>query len=264
MPLYRAEGIVIRTWKYAEADLIVSCYSRELGKIRGIAKGARRMISRFGSSLQPFSHVMLQLYAKEGESLYVIRNADVLHSFFSLSREWERLATAGRLVGLGDIVTPEAERNEELFNLLLDALHLVAGAPDPARVATLVAVKLLALSGYEPELERCAKCGEPTGGGGIAFSASLGGIVCAPCARDRLEILPISNGALQFLRRALILSLEKGQRLRLGKQMREEVGRVLAGAYRAAVGEDRRLLRFLDIGGSEKERTKVRSAGKTA
>jgi len=173
MPLYRAEAIVIRSWRYAEADLIVSFYSRDLGKIRGIAKGARKMASRFGSSLQPFSHVMLQLFAKEGGSLHHIRSVDVLHSFFSLAGEWERLERGARLLGLVDLVTPEAEQNDELFTLLLHALHLLAGTSDPARVTTLVAIKLLALSGYEPELERCAQCGKRVNGRAILFSPSL-------------------------------------------------------------------------------------------
>lgn len=263
MPLYRAEAIVIRSWRYAEADLIVSFYSRDLGKIRGIAKGARKMTSRFGSSLQPFSHVMLQLFAKEGESLHRIRGVDVLHSFFSLAGEWERLETGARLLGLVDFVTPEAEQNDELFTLLLDALHLLAGTSDPDRVTTLVAIKLLAISGYEPELERCAQCGKQVNGRPISFLPSAGGVVCAGCTKE--EALPLSRGTLQFLRRALTLSLEKGQRLRAGSRMRGEVRGVLLGAYGAAIGEDPRLPRLLDVSSAETKRGGVaRQAGRAS
>jgi len=263
MSLYRVEAIVMRTWRYAEGDIIASCYSRELGKIRGIARGARRIPSHFGLSLQLLTHAILQFYIRPSDALYRIQNADVIHSFFSLASEWERLQIGARLVGLVDVVTPEAERNDQLFDLVLGALHLTASAPHPARVTPLFALRLLCLSGYEPELDRCAKCAGVADHGPIAFSPSAGGVMCPRCAKGQSEVLPLSPGTLKFLRRAQGISLEQGMRLRTGRQMGREVARVLLSAYAAAIGGDPRLHFLLGVEGEQGRPAGVSAARRT-
>ncbi len=247
MPVHSGEAIVIRSWRYGEADLIVSAYSREFGKIRCIAKGARRSRSRFGLSLQQFNHAMLQLFVKEKGTLHQIRGVDVLQSFFTLASEWEKLKAAAMVVGLIDLVTPEAEPSDKVFDLLLETLHLLQGTSDPDRVAVSAAIKLLALSGYEPELEMCVRCTELPDERPAVFLPSAGGIVCSKCALDSDVAIPLSHGTVRFLRKALTLSLQKGQRLRLGKKMRQEVQRILFAAYGAAIGESSRLAALLEL-----------------
>jgi DNA repair protein RecO (recombination protein O) len=175
MPLYKEQGIVLRSIKLGEADKIVSILTQGSGKIRAVAKGIRKTNSKFGGRLEPFTHVSLLLY--QGRSLDTITQAEILSPFRTLRGTFDLIAAGETMLEAVDKVAEEHERNVRLFLLLLGGMRALDASPhDPAAVAESFLLKLLSLSGFHPSLSACAVCGVP--GPHEWFSAGQGGVVC--------------------------------------------------------------------------------------
>jgi DNA repair protein RecO (recombination protein O) len=182
MPLYKEQGIVLRSMKLGEADKIVTILTQGAGKVRGVAKGIRRTTSKFGARLEPLTHVSLLMYRGQS-SLDTITQTEILSSFRAIRHDFERIAAGETMLEATDKVAEEHERNVRLFMLLLNGLRALDGQPrDPAAVAESFLLKLLSLSGFHPSLSACAVCGTP--GPHPWFSAGQGGVVCDGCTED--------------------------------------------------------------------------------
>src|SRR5256712_7967381 len=100
MPLLKTPAIVLKSRKWGDADRIVTFFTLKHGKVRGVARGARRMKSRFGGTLEPFVYCDLVLYEKPGDSLYRVSQTDVREAFHPLRSSLETIAGAARLANL--------------------------------------------------------------------------------------------------------------------------------------------------------------------
>ena len=159
MGLVETEAIVLRTYKLAEADKIVVCLTRDAGVVRGVARGARRMKSRFGASLEPFTLVSLSYFAKEGRELVSVRQAEILRSYFGLAGDAETVALLEYLTELALEFAPPHEPNEKLFRMVRACLDAVAETPaDVHALARYYELWILKLSGFLPDLRACASC----------------------------------------------------------------------------------------------------------
>ncbi len=175
MPLYKEQGIVLRSHKLGEADKIVTILTQGSGKVRAVAKGIRKTRSRFGARLEPFTHVSLLLY--RGKSLDTVTQAEIISPFVRLRGSFDLIAAGETMLEATDRVAEEHERNVRLFLLLLAGLRsLDRGPRDPAAVAEAFLLRLLSLSGFHPSLSACAVCGAP--GPHEWFAAGQGGVVC--------------------------------------------------------------------------------------
>src|SRR6266581_2375235 len=121
MPLYKEQGIVLRSVKLGEADKIVSILTQGSGKVRGVAKGIRRTNSKFGARLEPFTHVSLLLY--QGRNLDTVTQAEIVSPFRSVRADFSLIAAGETMVEAVDKVAEEHERNVRLFLLLLSGLR---------------------------------------------------------------------------------------------------------------------------------------------
>jgi DNA repair protein RecO (recombination protein O) len=194
MPLYKEQGIVLRSIKLGEADKIVSILTQGSGKIRAVAKGIRKTNSRFGARLEPFTHVSLLLYT--GRNLDTITQAEIVSPFRRVRGEFGLIAAGETMLEAVDKVAEEHERNIRLFLLLLGGLRALENGPrDPAAVAESFVLKLLSLSGFHPSLSGCAGCGRP--GPHQWFSAGQGGVVCDECVEH--EAGRVSPAAVAWL-----------------------------------------------------------------
>ena len=194
MPLYRETGVVLRTYKLGEADRIVVFLTEGRGKVRAVAKGVRKTKSRFGSRLEPISHIALQLY--EGRELDNVTQAETLDHFRPIREDLERVARATALLEVVDQVAQEGEPNPGLYRMLVGALRSLAAHSSPLLVTGFY-WKLLAMEGFRPMLETCAGCGSD--GPFVAFDLGEGGVLCRSCRRGA----PISPEALALVRRIL-------------------------------------------------------------
>jgi DNA repair protein RecO (recombination protein O) len=160
MRLVTTDAIVLRTYNLAESDRIVVCLTRATGLVRGVAKGARRMKSRFGAALEPFTVVRLAYHEKENRDLVAISSAEILKSHFELNVKPE---TGEVLAYMGELINefaPPHEADERMFRMLsacLDALALAEGSE--RQLTRYFEIWLLRLSGLFPDLRACAECG---------------------------------------------------------------------------------------------------------
>lgn len=177
MGLYRDRGIVLRTYKLGEADRIVVVLTEEHGKVRAVAKGARKTRSRLGARLEPVSHAALLLYQGRGE-LETVSQAELIDGFASIRGDLDRLTRAAAILEASDLAAHEHEPDPRRYHMLLGALRSLAAHPAPLLVPAYF-WKLLAHEGVRPELDVCVSCGaaEPL----VAFDAGQGGVTCRAC-----------------------------------------------------------------------------------
>ena len=183
MQPYRDDGIVLRTQKLGEADRIITILGRTTGRIRAVAKGVRRTKSRFGARLEPFTHVDLMLHP--GRSLDIITQAEVIRPYGEpLTGDYPRYTAGVAMLETAERFTPE-EKEPALRQLLLLIGGLRAlgdGEHDPRLVLDAFLLRSLAVAGYAPALEECARCGAPGRERRLpAFAFAAGGMVCASC-----------------------------------------------------------------------------------
>jgi DNA repair protein RecO (recombination protein O) len=192
--LYRDAGVVLRTIKLGEADRIITFLTEGRGKVRAVAKGVRKTKSRFGSRLEPMSHIALQLY--EGRELDTVTQAETIDHFRPIREDLERVGRATALLEVVDQVAQEGEPNAALYRMLVGALRSLAAQSSPLLVAGFY-WKLLSQEGFRPMLETCASCGSD--GPFVAFDLAEGGVLCRSCRRGT----PLSEDALALVRRIL-------------------------------------------------------------
>lgn len=188
MPLFRDEAIVLRTHKLGEADRIITLLTRRHGRIRAVARGVRRTTSRWGSRLEPFTHVDLQL--AEGRSLDVVTQAETKGAYAAaIGNDYDRYTAGTAMLETAErLVVEEREPAVQQYLLLLGAMRAMAtGERRPGHVLDSYFLRSLAVAGYAPALRSCAHCGrEPGEGGSTAtshrwFNPSMGGVLCSTC-----------------------------------------------------------------------------------
>jgi DNA repair protein RecO (recombination protein O) len=160
MALVNTDAIILRTYNLAEADRIAVCLTRSAGLVRAVAKGARRMKSRFGAALEPFTLIRLAFYERENRDLVSISSAEILKSHFNLAAEVE---VSEVLAYIGELVAefaPPHEANEKLFRMVTACVEALETSPASSRlVLRYFEVWLLRLAGLFPDVRSCAECG---------------------------------------------------------------------------------------------------------
>jgi DNA repair protein RecO (recombination protein O) len=178
--LYRDEAVVLRTQKLGEADRIITLLTRDTGRVRAVAKGVRRTTSRFGSRLEPFTYVDLQL--AEGRSLDVITQAETLAPYGSkIGTDYERYTAGTVMLETAErLVVEDKEPALQQFLLLIGGLRtLASGERAPSAVLDSFLLRSLSVAGYAPSFDGCARCGLE--GPHRAFSPAAGGMLCSTC-----------------------------------------------------------------------------------
>jgi DNA repair protein RecO (recombination protein O) len=178
MPVYRDEAVVLRTQKLGEADRIVTLLTRRHGRVRAVAKGVRRTASRFGARVEPFSHVDLQLY--EGRELDIVTQAETIEPYGErIASDYGRYTAGTAVLETAERLTSEErEPSLRLYLLVVGALRALAeGEHTASLVLDAFVLRAMAVAGYEPALDACARCGVP--GPHRFFSVASGGMVCA-------------------------------------------------------------------------------------
>ena len=190
---YKTDAVVLRSFRFSEADRVLHLYTHDRGRIGAVAKGVRKTKSRFGARLEPFSHVELLLHEGSGE-LHTITGASLVDAH-RLAREDSYRLSVG-LVGAEAMLRlfVEEERNERAFEALTRFYSAVDAIPpgldgraalDPLALA--FQLKLLWLSGYVPHLEGCVECGSTDEL--VGYLPRAGGAVCSACAPPETVML---------------------------------------------------------------------------
>jgi len=180
MPLYRDQGIVLRTQKLGEADRIITLFTKEHGRIRAVAKGVRRTKSRFGARHEPASYVDLQLYT--GRTFDTVTQVVSIENYGDiLSSDYQSWTIANAILEAAERFT-QAEHEPALqqYLLVVGSLKVLADKKyDPSLILDAYLLRSLSVAGYAPSLTICSRCDAP--GPHKFFSLQGGGCVCLAC-----------------------------------------------------------------------------------
>jgi DNA repair protein RecO (recombination protein O) len=159
MPLVESESIVLKTYNLAEADKIVLFLTRDHGVVRGVAKGAKRLKSRFGSGLEPFSVVTLSYFEKEVLELVSIQKADLISSYFEAASDPQFLQKFAYLSELLVLFSPPNDPNEVLYRMVRACLDAaVEDRSGLSAIGLYFEIWLLRISGLMPDWSKCSEC----------------------------------------------------------------------------------------------------------
>ncbi len=199
MPVRSVAAIVLRTYRVGEADKIAVFFTLEMGKVRGIAKGARRARSRFGGSLEIGTEIELTFFEKEGRDLSSVDRCDIVRSRFSQLGDPILATTLGYITDLADAFLPERETNKRIYRLLRAAIGALS-SPDTAETgARYFEAWLLRLSGVYPLRRTCPSCGKALQALGAWFSFDERHFTCRKCREEVPRGFPLSASSLLFL-----------------------------------------------------------------
>jgi len=177
--------------RLGEADKIVTFLGRSQGKIRAVAKGVRKTKSRFGGRLEPFTQVSLVLWKGRGD-LDTVTQVSVVEPFRIVREDLDRFAMGEIMLEACDRVVVDRAPSPRTFRLLVDALHVLVSKSSPLVLAGFL-LRLSAIAGFAPSLERCAECGAPA----AWFSPAQGGAVCSSCRTNDSE--EVGTGVLELM-----------------------------------------------------------------
>ena len=205
--LYRTPAVILKRTDLGEADRIVTFFSRDVGKIRAVAKGVRRTTSRSAGHLEPFtlSDVMFAV----GRELDVISQADTLEAFREIREDLELTTHAYYLAEVVDLLTEDRLENRDVFDTLVEGLRSLRATHDPRMVLIVFHLRLLEALGYRPELRECVSCRATIEPNRNHFSALLGGVLCPACGPREPTARDIGTSALKLLR---FVQQARGQR----------------------------------------------------
>lgn len=182
MPPVTTPAIVLSMFPYRETSRIARLATREMGLQSVIAKGASRPRSRFGPTFQLFTEGTATVLPSRSSDLHTLVQFEAERVPLGLAERLDRFASASLLAELMLHFAP-ASRHLESFELLRDALAILAAAPAAAvePVALRSLWRMVAVLGFAPELMACARCGSDPGDGAACFSPQDGGVLCARC-----------------------------------------------------------------------------------
>ncbi len=229
---YKTEGVVLRSFRFGEADRVLHLYTLDRGRLGAVAKGIRKTKSRFGARLEPLSHVELMLHQGSGE-LQTVTGVELVRSHRAVREQQYRLAVG--LLGAEAMLRlfTEQEANARAFQALtrfldlLDETQPVDGRPALEPLALSFQLKLLWLSGYLPHLTSCAECGSedvPL----VGYSPKAGGAVCSNCTEGALSLSPAGIRAIESL---LIRPFSEARDVGLTDRSARETLAVITSAY---------------------------------
>jgi len=230
---YKTEAVVLRSFRFGEADRVLHLYTADRGRIGAVAKGVRKTKSRFGARLEPLSHVELLLHEGSGE-LHTVTGAALVDPHRPAREDPYRLSVG--LVGAEAMLRlfVEQERNERAFEALTRFLTVLDGVPAGLRgraaldpLALAFQLKLLWLSGYLPHLEACVECGATDEL--VGYLPRAGGAVCSTCAPS--ETVDLAPEGFRGVRALVSSPLADAHGLGLGERAVRDALAVVVSSY---------------------------------
>jgi DNA repair protein RecO (recombination protein O) len=226
MPLWTAEALAVRHYDLGEADRIVVLLTRDRGKKRGVARGARRPRSPFAAAFEPLTHLLVTCVEREGGDLVRLRSAEVLASLLAGPAP-AALGYAEYFAELLDAAAPEAEPNERLFRLAAATAEALRAGVSVEPLARYFEYWLLRLQGVYPAITACAACGVPFGADGAVLVPGEWALRCPRCQPGE-GWATVSAAGLAFLGAAARTS----PRALAGLSLTQSVATELAAAHR--------------------------------
>jgi DNA repair protein RecO (recombination protein O) len=235
-------SILIRHRDVGEADRIVTLFTEQRGKLSAIAKGVKRLRSKFAGGLQLFSHS--QVLLAHGRSLPVVTQVQPVAMCYHLRDDMDRYAHASYAAEMVDVLTEEGDRDPAVFELLLATLHALDAGGDMPTLVRGFELRLLTQLGYGPELVGCVSCGAEVTGSAAGFAAGQGGVVCKHCLH-LTGAGPLTPTALRAMREMVRMATQELAARRLSRRTADELARVMRAFVDHQLGRPLRSAAFL-------------------
>jgi len=223
---YRTEAIVIRRRDIGEADRLLTLYSPSVGKIRVVARGARKPLSRKTGHVELYMRSTFQL--ARGKGLDIVSQVELLDSYRPIREELVKSSYASYLVELLDQFTADSDPDPDKYHLLDAALKSLAQDVNPRLLSRHYELRLLTLAGFRPRLFHCAGCGEEIKEEDQYFSADSGGLLCPACHHLDRRARPITSVAVKVLRYLQSRGWETVRDLRIRAVVVDEIEATMA------------------------------------
>jgi DNA repair protein RecO (recombination protein O) len=268
--LRRTEGIVLRTFPFGEADLIVTFLTPDFGLIKVFAKSPRKIKSRFGSSLEPLTCSRVSFWGKEDAALPRLTQSDIMHSFQTIRNNLHVFLKVSEIMELTVTLVPEKDINEKIYTLLYNTLsaieHNIAGCSGNSfsrkgsgedlqgeqkihhSIDFLVShykVKFLKYAGFAPKLDACGRCGEE----GFCFYVSQGSVLCESCAKGIGTPIEISAAMRKLYEDLLLWDTEKVQRIKPSQILLASLSEVMSMHIKYILAKSLKTEAFVYAGG---------------
>lgn len=223
--VYQTEAITLKRTNLGEADRIMTLYTPQLGKIKAIAKGARRPGSKLGGHIEPLTHSLIML--ARGRNLDIITQTQTINSFLPLRNDLWRTTWGLYTCELVDCFTEERLTNRPIFDLLLNTFNWLCEANNSELVLRYFELHLLNYLGYRPQLRQCVICNSPLQPKPNFFSPHQGGILCPDCGLQEPIVRPLSVNALKVLRLWQNCDHATARRIRISSELASEIEQVM-------------------------------------
>lgn len=240
--LQKVEGIVIRTIDYGEANKILTLYTREMGKIGVMARGAKRPKSRLSSISQLFTHGNYVFQKTSG--LGILNQGEIIHSFRDLRSELFLTAYGAYIVELLDKLTDQHDINPYLYELLLQTIGYIDEGLDYEILTRIFEIKMLRVAGIGINVDNCARCGAVEGD--FSFSIKEGGLLCQRCLYADGRSLKINFTTAKLLRLFYYFDLNRLGSISVKKETKHQLKQVLEAYYDEFSGLRLKSKRFLN------------------
>jgi DNA repair protein RecO (recombination protein O) len=244
MALHTTRGIVLARRPLGEQDRLVEFFTRDHGRVRGVARSARRPRGRLTAALEPFTLGTLVFFDTGRSELVRVDHFDIIDAFGGLRDHLDRLGRAAWVLETVARLSAERDPQPPLFGLLARGLGALARRARPDRVFAIFALRAVDLLGVRPRIDRCVACGRPFPFSEPALDVFAGGLICEGCAAGA-EAMAISGGAVGTLLRLRQLAWEEALRLRLTAELDRELTALAEGIVTRLIGQPVRAGRFL-------------------
>jgi len=240
MPAFSIEAIVLQVWPAGEADVLVDFLTPAQGRLRGVAKGAKKSRKRFVNCLGPACWVRLRLFDKTTNLWVRLEAGELIDGFEDIRKDFRKWGAAGFLCELTRELVPIRDPNPAVFDLLRESLQSLEGRATAAEVVPIFQWKMLQLAGFALPLNGCPGCGKKGSDFPKAvFSSRRGALLCPDCGSGE-EGPTLSPGTLHSLRQVDRLEAGKAFRIRLDQRIRRETEALLAQWRQQVLGRELR------------------------
>ncbi|MFH1240845.1 MAG: DNA repair protein RecO [Pseudomonadota bacterium] len=194
-------AIILRIKEFGESDLLIGFFTSDKGRLKGVAKGARRSRRRFSNCLDLFCLTNLEYESKRKGELYFIHSCKLVHAFPEVRSDFFSLTLASYMTELTETLFPLAVEDEKMFELLKESFYAINKGTRRDVLRIFFEARAMALGGYGIDLGNCCRCGRPyTGGGDAVFEPQRGGIACLNCRQESSTTPLLSPGSVRSLR----------------------------------------------------------------
>lgn len=238
---YKTKGIILKRTNLGEADRILTILTENHGKIKVIAKGVRKTLSKLGGHLEPFCLVNLGI--AEGRNLDIVTDVETIKCFIKLRSNLSLTNTAYYIGEVVEKMTAENEAHPEIFALLSEVVEHLENGQNKLLLAYFE-INFLAESGFRPELYKCLVCGRKLTSNKNHFSFRDGGVVCEKCANLGVKI---SDEVIKVLRLFLRHKISIINKIHAHKKLALEVAKISEAYLEHIAQQDFKSKRFLGI-----------------